>query len=302
MKPEHPMTDQEQSTPQPSEQPGAISSWTRRHFMGITTVASGSLLYPFEVSRHALTVEKIDLKLDRVPETFRGMRIVQMSDIHFEEFDEAWFVKQAVRVINSLNPDMVILTGDFVSYGPFGHEFGRKRAVPCAEILSKITCPLRFASLGNHDAVVGDRYVIDALEGHGIPVLFNRSIPLERDGERIWLVGLGSASMHQSYPEEAMPKAAIQNKETMLVMSHEPDILPILAGLGADMVFSGHTHGGQIRFPFVPPMFLPPLGKKYVRGHFKLGSTQLYVNRGLGTVSIPARLNCTPEITQFTLV
>lgn len=292
--------DQKQS-PTSADQ-SSSSGWTRRHFMGVTAVAAGAILYPFEVSRHELTVEKHDLSLARLPEAFRGMRIVQLSDIHFEEFDESWFVKQAVRTINSLNPDLVILTGDFVSYGPFGLDYGRKRAAPCAEILSKITCPLRYASLGNHDAVVGDRIVIDALEGHGIPVLFNRATPIERDGARIWLVGLGSASMHQSYPETAIPAPALRNGETLLVMSHEPDILPLLAGYGADMVFSGHTHGGQIRFPFVPPIFLPPLGKIYVRGHFKLGNTQLYVNRGLGTVSIPARLNCPPEITQFTLV
>jgi predicted MPP superfamily phosphohydrolase len=85
-------------------------------------------------------------------------------------------------------------------------------------------------------------------------------------------------------------------------MSHEPDVLPQIASYGVDLMLSGHTHGGQIRFPFVPPMYLPPLGRIYLEGAFRLGTTQMYVNRGIGAVLVPVRLNCRPEITQFTLV
>ncbi|MGC2545076.1 MAG: hypothetical protein WA426_04470, partial [Silvibacterium sp.] len=78
-------------------------------------------------------------------------------------------------------------------------------------------------------------------------------------------------------------------------------VLPQVARRNVDLMLSGHTHGGQVRFPFMPPFHLPPLGKNYVEGLFRLGRTQLYVNRGIGTVDLPFRLNCPPEITELTL-
>ncbi len=277
--------------------------WSRRQFLGVSAATLGAaVLYPTEISRHELTVERHELFLKRLPDTFRGMRIVQISDIHFEEFNEAWFVRHVVDRVNALKPDMVLMTGDFVSDGPLPLQYGRVRANPCAEVLSHVQCPLRYASLGNHDAAVGDAIVSDALESHGIPVLLNRFVPLERDGQRVWLAGTGSACAGECDPDSALPKAAIRAKETVLLMAHEPDVLPEMTRHGVDMMFSGHTHGGQIRFPFLPAMCLPPLGRNYVEGLFRMGGTQLYVNRGLGAVGIPARLNCPPEITEFTLI
>jgi hypothetical protein len=84
-------------------------------------------------------------------------------------------------------------------------------------------------------------------------------------------------------------------------MVHEPDVLPLVDRYNVDLMLSGHTHGGQVRFPFLPPMHLPPLGKKYVEGLFRRRATQLYVNRGIGTVGLPVRFNCPPEIAEITL-
>ena len=279
------------------------SSLTRRRFLKIAAAAGGiAAVYPVEISRHELEVEKHDILLPRLPDEFRGMKIVQISDLHFEEFNEAFFLKHVVDVVNGLKPDMVLYTGDFVSYGPFPISYGRSRVQPCAEILARTACPLRFASLGNHDYVVGWKMVKATLESHGIPTLVNQAIPLERGGKRLWIVGLGSASARASLPREAIPKQVLRDREPMLLMSHEPDVLPEIASYGVDLMLSGHTHGGQIRFPFGPPLFLPRFGRIYVEGMFRLGNTQMYVNRGIGAVGIPVRLNCRPEITQFTLI
>lgn len=276
---------------------------SRRTFMKLSAAAAGlAAVYPIEFSRHNLQITKHEVLLPKLPDEFRGMKIVQISDLHFEEYDEAFFLEHVVRLVNGLKPDMVLYTGDFVSYGPFPMSYSRSRIAPCAEILAKTECPLRFASLGNHDYIVGWKLVRDGLVSHGIPTLVNQSIPVERGGKRLWITGLGSACAMASHPETAIPKSVLRDRESMIVMAHEPDVLPQIASYGADLMLSGHTHGGQVRLPFVPLFYLPRLGQIYVEGMFRLGNTQMYVNRGIGAVLVPVRLNCRPEITQFTLV
>ena len=258
-------------------------------------------LYAGEIARHELSLEPLTIRLPRLPEAFHGLRIVQISDFHFAEYTEPFFLREMVRHVNLLRPDMVLLTGDFVSDGPMPHSYSRRHMGECASILSGIQCSLRYAILGNHDEVIGARYVAAPLRESGIPVLRNQYVPVERDGARIWLAGLGSALSDDSRPEIGIPPASVTNGEPVIVLAHEPDVLPRIAKYNAGLMLSGHTHGGQIRLPLLTPMFLPPLGRHYVEGLFHHGPTQLYVNRGIGTVGIPFRLRCPPEITVLTL-
>lgn len=273
---------------------------TRRSFLKLSALsAAGLALYSAEVARHELSIEEHTIRLARLPEAFRGMRVVQISDFHYAEYSEAYFLREMVDRVNRLRPDMVVLTGDFVSYGLLPVSYARRHAGGCAEILSEISCPLRYAILGNHDVGVGQRYVVGPLHENGIPVLLNQAVPLERGGQRLWVAGLNSASEGRSRPEQAIPET---RGEPTMVLAHEPDILPQVARYKVDLMLSGHTHGGQVRLPFLPPLHLPPLGRKYVEGLFRQGETQLYVNRGIGAVGLPFRLNCPPEITVLTLV
>lgn len=280
--------------------PSSKRRLTRRSFLALSAASVGGLaLYAGEISRHELSVEQLTIQLPRLPDAFRAMRIVQISDFHYAEFTEAFFLREMVERVNRLRPDMVLLTGDFVSFAPMPVSFARRCAPRCAEILSAIECPLRYASLGNHDYVVGPQYVAKPLEEYGIPVLINSSIALERDGQRLWLAGLGSACENGADPARAIPRAAA--KEPIILMAHEPDILPDIARYNVDLMLSGHTHGGQVRIPFIPPFHLPDFGKRYVEGLFRYGPTQLYVNRGIGAVGVPFRFRCPPEITVITL-
>jgi predicted MPP superfamily phosphohydrolase len=275
---------------------------TRRSFLALSAASLGSLaLYAGEVSRHELSIEQRTIHLERLPDAFRGMRIVQISDFHYAEFTEAYFLREMVRRVNSLRPDLVVLTGDFVTYAPLPYSFARAHAPECAAILSEIECPLRYAIMGNHDWTVGPKYVIGPLRDVGIPTLVNSAVPLERDGERLWLAGLGSACCNASEPQTAIPRASVSGGEPVIVLSHEPDVLADVARYNADLILAGHTHGGQVRVPFLPPLVLPDLGKMYVEGLFRMGRTQLYVNRGIGAVGLPFRYRCPPEITVITL-
>ena len=273
---------------------------TRRSFLGLSAGSVAALgLYAGEISRHELSIEQHTIQLDRLPDAFRGMRIVQISDFHYAEYTEAFFLREMVRKVNQLRPDMVVLTGDFISFEPFPHSYARRHAPACAAILSAIESPLRYAVLGNHDYIVAPSEVAGTLREHGIPVLMNSAVALERDGERVWLAGLGSACTSDADPAKAIPRAAAE--EPVILLAHEPDILPDIARYNVDLMLSGHTHGGQVRIPFLPPIHLPEFGKKYVEGLFRLGPTQLYVNRGIGAVGLPFRFRCPPEITVLTL-
>lgn len=277
---------------------------TRRQFIGLSGLSVLGLgLYAGEIARHEIDIVYRTIVIPRLPEAFKGFRIVQVSDFHYKEFTEAFFIKLVIHEVNALKVDLVVLTGDFVSYGPIEKHRSIGWAYECAGMLARIQCPQRYAVLGNHDCIVDEPAALDALTTHGIPVLNNASVPLERDGKRIWLAGLSDALNGNPRPnfDKAIPRTARTDGEPVILLAHEPDIAPSAAKRNVDLMLSGHTHGGQVRIPFLPPLMLPPLGKDYVEGHFQVGPMQLYVNRGIGAVQLPFRFNCPPEITVLTL-
>ena len=275
---------------------------TRRRFLALAgATALGVPLYAAEVSRHELRVEYVQVHLPRLPEVFDGLRVVQISDLHYANFTEPSFIQQVVHRANELKADVVLFTGDYISTGLWRYEEIVRFAYSCAEILSHVACPIRYAVLGNHDYFFNRWVVTDALKTHNIPVLANRYEPLEREGKRLWFAGTGDAIKKDIDLEKAVPAASRKDGEPTILLSHEPDSFDMIARYNVDLMLSGHTHGGQIRLPFLPALFLPEMGVKYVEGLFRLGSTQLYVNRGIGAVGLPFRFNCPPELTVLTL-
>ena len=143
---------------------------TRRNFLGLAAGSAAALaLYAGEISRHEIETIHRSITLSGLPDAFAGMRIVQISDFHFEVYDEKFFLEAIVRRVNALTPDMVLLTGDFVSKGPLPRRLAITRGYQCAEVLSRLTCPLRYAILGNHDVIVDSAAVTDALVTHRSP-------------------------------------------------------------------------------------------------------------------------------------
>ena len=277
--------------------------FTRRNFLWLAAgSAAGMAFYAGEISRHELEIVYRTITLPRLPDPFAGLKIVQISDFHFHEYTEAAFLEAVVRRVNEANPDLVLLTGDFVSSKPLPRHFGVGMSYHCAELLSRIECPLRYAILGNHDVLVSAQAVTDALLTHGIPVLTDSSVPLEREGRRLWLAGIQDALVGRPNLATALPAGRNPEQEPLILLAHEPDFADYAIGRQIDLVLSGHTHGGQIRLPFLPPLLLPQMGTKYVEGLFRLrDGMQLYVNRGIGAVNLPFRFRCPPEISVLTL-
>jgi predicted MPP superfamily phosphohydrolase len=268
--------------------------------------AAGMAVYSGEIDRHWLQVTRRDILLGGLPASFDGLRIAQLSDIHMDEFTEAFFLHHVIERINLMKPDLVLLTGDYVSSGLSSRQYAIGSAWQCAKILAQLECRQLYGVLGNHDITVDAEEVTAALRANGVTVLNNDCLPIERAGGRIWLAGLDDPLEGVPKPDLAIP-VSIRNvpNEPIVLMCHAPDyadkLLAHPAGQAIGLMLSGHTHGGQVRLPLVGALQLPDLGKKYVEGWFRLGNMQLYVNRGIGTVGIPFRLDCPPEITLFTL-
>lgn len=289
--------------------PGSFPSQnvSRRFFLRGGMCCVGSLaLYSGEFERHWIEVVQRDMHVPGLPNAFEGVTIAQLSDIHLDEFTEPFLLQEAIHRINQLRPDVVLLTGDYVTALVLPMELTVKAAWQCAALLDQLECRQRYSILGNHDLWVEGDQVMKALTAHGIPVLRNACLPVERNGARIWLAGLDDPVCGRPDIDLAIPPS-IRNlpKEPIILMCHAPDYVDQLrthpAGQSIALVLSGHTHGGQVRLPFLGPLILPKLGQKYVEGPFRLGGMELYVNRGIGSVGLPFRFDCRPEITTFTL-
>lgn len=291
------------SRPEATHGMHAPAVWTRRAFLlGAGAAATGVGLYSAFYARHELEISHTTIAIRELPDAFVGFKIAQITDIHLEEYTEPSFLEHVVDEANKQNVDVVLLTGDFVSRGPVT-SVGARAAGVCAEILSKLKAPERYGILGNHDVGVGANNVIDPLEAHGTPVLVDSFYAFERGGDRLWLAGLDDAGTRRPDIDMALPP--IQGKAPLILMGHEPDYADVVRRHprvdDVDLMLSGHSHGGQVRLPGIGPMILPPLGKKYVAGHFQFNAMQLYVSRGIGTVGLPFRLNCPAELAIFTL-
>ncbi len=239
--------------------------------------------------------------LPKLPREFHGFRMVQLSDIHHSPFLSEAEICVAVQRANELQADLIVLTGDYISHS-------RDYVAGCARALGGLRAPQGVvAVMGNHDHWTDGPGLEAAFIKQGIRVLNNENLRIERGAAHVWLVGIDDLTVGR----DDLAKALIdtQADETRILLSHNPRIIREAARAGIDLVLSGHTHGGQINWRLLTGRedrktyrWLRRPSRRFMRGHTHLGGTQLYVNRGLGTVVVPLRYGCPPEITLFELV
>ena len=276
---------------------------TRRRFLG-AAVAAGLVA----VAGDAILLEpnrphivRRDFFLPRWPERMNGFTIALLSDFHYDPYFSAHPLHAAIPMVNDLRPDLIALTGDFVSAPLTGDaKRGALAAEPCAQLLRQMRATHGlWAVMGNHDADTDREHVTGALEAENIRVLANQSAAIERDGARMWLAGVKDVLIDTADLNQTL--SSVPSGEAVILLAHEPDYADHAKRFPIDLQLSGHSHGGQIRIPLLPPLYLPPLAKKYILGEYQVGPLLLYTNAGLGTVEIPVRFNCPPEITLLTL-
>lgn len=252
-----------------------------------------------EFDRHHIVVERRTVPIRRLPAPFHGLQIAQISDFHHHSYAEDSFLQRVVEQVNALKPTVIALTGDYITAG--GNRYGpwRKALPVCAKILSGLRAPLRLCTMGNHDCIELPT-VARALRGAGLTLLYNQHVAVEVRGERMWIAGIADAYFDTPDLRRAVPRET--GRAPVVLLGHEPDYADVVAGHGGvDLMLAGHSHGGQVRLPGLTPAFLPVMARKYIRGAYQVGQTQLYVNRGIGAVHLPVRFRCPPEITLFTL-
>ncbi|SDS17711.1 hypothetical protein SAMN05444162_0899 [Paenibacillaceae bacterium GAS479] len=264
----------------------------------------GTGFYAWKIEPKSLSVTEIEVTSDQLGDSLDGIRIVQFSDT---QLGESYTAKQLGRLaerINSLKPDLVVFTGDLIDHYT---QYGLNNRKQAQQALVAIQAPLgKFAVYGNHDRGGGgsgryERYMEEA----GFKVLVNEVYPIvTADGDRFVLAGLDDFLLGKPKPETALEQ--LRKDDFNLLLAHEPDPADRFSEYPIDLQLSGHSHGGQVRIPFLDPLVTTSLAEKYVAGQYELPGKYrpmtLYVNRGIGTTRMPLRLFTKPELTLIRLL
>jgi hypothetical protein len=264
---------------------------------GLAATGAATGLYAWQIEPFWLETHETTIALPRLPQAFAGFRIAHLTDLHCSSVVPRRYLEGVVAYLNRALPDLVVVTGDLVT-----HEMQWVR--PVAEILAKLRMPV-LASLGNHDYAEGHAYpgigtmiaqaLGEELGNHGIRLLRNQSTKLERaPDQRLWIAGLEDLWSGRYSPAAALEE--VPRDDAVIALSHNPDTAPSLDAHGVDLVLSGHTHGGQVRIPFLGPLYLNVENRRFDQGLFQLTKGKLYVSRGVGCLGIQNRFACRPEV------
>lgn len=241
-------------------------------------------------------VDHLSLAWPDLPPALDGLRIVHLSDLHVCSWMPLHLLKRAARLAVAQRPDLIVLTGDYISHGRHADRYARIGA----EGMAELDAPLGvYGCLGNHDYADDPQIIVRAFERVGIPMLVNNHRRLPVGSDALWLLGVDSA--REGHPDLARALVGVPDDGFKVLLAHEPDFADRVAPAAVHLQLSGHSHGGQIVVPSVPIRWLPRLGKKYPRGLYQVGDVTLYTNRGLGAGVLPVRHNCPPEITVIEL-
>ena len=269
---------------------------TRRGFLkwagGAVLGGAAGVGYVTKIEPEWLSVEQQSISLPGLPAGLDGYKIVQLSDFHLYPFTSIDLIEKTVARTNELGPDLVVLTGDYVLETAAS-------IFDLAPELAKLN-PRHgiFAVLGNHDHWTEAAVVKQGLAEKGIELLHNRGVLLNES--QFLLAGVDD--LWSGTPDIEGALANWREGVPTILLAHEPDFADDFLGDGRiQLQLSGHTHGGQVRVPGVGPVVLPRYGQKYHNGLYQVGSSQVYVNRGIGIIGPAVRLNCPPEITEFVL-
>ena len=272
---------------------------TRRTFLKWLIGAGSSAClvsgYPVFIERYLTQFNRYRIPVPNLPAAFQGLRIAQVSDVHYGRLMPRWFVNYLLERVNRAGADVIVCTGDYI-YGQGAAQI---------EVVWPMLCELRaplgvYSVLGNHDHWGSTERSLYWLERSG-QNLRGKALALEKDGERLWLAGIGDF-WEDPFPVDSV-LSQIPERECRIVLAHNPDSADTPFSGRIDLMLSGHTHGGQVRIPFGGAPVLPVKNKTYSSG-LKMSTKQqrVFISRGIGWAIYPVRFNCYPEIPILELI
>lgn len=239
-------------------------------------------------------VERIDIPTPANHPGIKGLKIGFLTDFHVGPFFSGKDAELAVDLILSEDPDIVLLGGDYISDSV-------RYLDRLGPAISKIAIAAQhgvFAVMGNHDLSLSRRKVSGFLQEFGIQVLKNEAARLRVNDHPLWIVGVDDTLL--GTPDLAIAMNAVPAGQPKIVLWHEPAFANETANYGAILQLSGHSHGGQVKFPGLPPLWVPPHGKPFPAGLAFVQGMPVYTSRGIGIYRPPVRFNCPPEATVVT--
>ena len=250
---------------------------------------TGTATYGVAYERHRISVTRADLDVSGLPAALDGVRVGLLTDVHHSRLVGADDVSNAVTMLTAERPDLIVLGGDYVTFGD------RAFVGPVADLLAPLSAPHGvFAILGNHD---DDKDMPAALARRGFTVLKDQRTRLMLKGEALELAGIRFWTRRPS----DLARVLRNTRETTLLLAHDPRRLTEAAALNIPAVLSGHTHGGQVVLPGVGALATKAARFPILAGAGRRDNTSIFVSRGIGTVYVPVRFNCPPEVAVVTL-
>src|ERR1051325_11577295 len=257
------------------------------------------IFWGFFIEPNRLIVREQTIRIDSWPRELDGLTIAVISDIHAGgSFIDDKKLHLIVDRTNQLHPELIVILGDYMSSN--GWTSRRIEPEVFGPIMKNFSAPFgTYSVLGNHDNGYSRAKVRAGLEQNGIKVLDNEVLQIEARGVSLWLVGLADLWTRPQWIEQTV--AQVPEGQTMIALTHNPDIFPNVPQR-VPLVLAGHTHGGQVRFPFIGSVVQSSrFGELYERGHVIQNNHHLFVTTGIGTSIVPVRFGVPPEIVLLTL-
>lgn len=240
-------------------------------------------------------LENIEVDIPGLDPVFEDYRIINISDIHLGQWMTPKHLEGVIELVNGQSPDMVAITGDFVSY--IFEDVARELEASLKELNPK---DLSIATLGNHDHWLGAERIRDVLAKSGIVDVSNDVYTLRRGEAQLHIAGVDSVMLEKHRLDLVMEK--LPEEGPAILLAHEPDFADISSTTGRfSLQISGHSHGGQFVIPGLGTIIRGSHFVKYPLGKYQVKDMVQYTSRGLGTNVFWFRINCDPEITVFTL-
>ncbi|MBN1038241.1 MULTISPECIES: metallophosphoesterase [unclassified Clostridium] len=264
----------------------------------IPAICFGIFAYSIYVEPNLLSVKNIEINNSSNIKNEDTIKIAQISDIHLGEYYTIDKLEKLVNKVNSQNADIIVFTGDL-----FDNVSKFEDTSKVAPILKKLNAKIgKYAIYGNHDYGGGAKNIYkNVMEDSGFKILVNDQANVKLDsGKTISILGLDDALLGNPDVEKTVRN--IKESNYNLLLLHEPDLSDKFVSYNIDLILAGHSHGGQVKIPFLGEIVTPPLAEKYKDGLYNFNTqrnTQLYVNSGIGNTKMPFRFMNVPEVSIF---